>query len=208
VSLRLFDKPECPFCWRVRLAAAWQGRAVERLERSDPTVQTEWARLSPSRSVPLLVDGELVLTDSTAILEYLSETGPTLLPADPAQRARARNLVAYADSPLGVAVRRVVFEKRDKPESDWDPALIRAAAADFDQTLPALEALLKSHRHLISDAFGLADCALLPRFALAARYGMAIPPDYPLLRDWYRRLTTTPAFAASAPEGWISEHPA
>lgn len=208
MSLRLIDKPECPFCWRVRLAAAWQGRPIERLERSDPVVQAEWTRLSPSRSVPLLIDGELVLTDSGAMLEYLSETGTPLLPRDPLQRARARNLIAYADTPLGSALRPLVFEKRDKPESQWDRALLRQATIDYDKALPSLEALLQRHPHFVHDLPNLADCALLPRFALAEHYGLPIPEQYPALRQWYRRLSHTPAFLASAPAGWFEEQPA
>lgn len=202
---RLIDKPECPFCWRVRLAAAWQGRPLHLLSRDDPAVQAEWERLSPSRSVPLLIDGALVLNDSNAILEYFNDSGPALLPADPQLRARARNLVAYADNPLGAALRPLVFEKRDKPRDQWDPDLLAKAAADFEQAVLPLEALLSEHRHFINDIPNLADCALLPRFALAARYGLAIPAQAPQLRRWYQRLSTTAAFATSAPAGWSKE---
>ena len=114
--IRLIDKPECPFCWRVRIAAAMQGRAMHSMDRSDPDVLAEWQRLSPSQTVPVLIEDGLVLTDSGPMLEYLAETGPALLPDSPRRRAEARSWVVYGDRILGQSLREVVFEKRDKPE--------------------------------------------------------------------------------------------
>ena len=63
----------------------------------------EFARLSPLRRIPVMMDGDLTLTDSTVICEYLDETHPSppLLPADPKERARARWLDEFADTRLG-----------------------------------------------------------------------------------------------------------
>ena len=56
----------------------------------------EFERLSPLRRIPVLIDGDLVLTDSTVICEYLDEAfpNPPLLPKEPKERARARWLEA------------------------------------------------------------------------------------------------------------------
>ena len=93
--IRLIDKPECPFCWRVRIAAALQGRAMHSMDRSDPDVLVEWQRLSPSQTVPVMIEDDLVLTDSGPMLEYLAETGPALLPDSPRRRAEARSWIVY-----------------------------------------------------------------------------------------------------------------
>jgi glutathione S-transferase len=63
----------------------------------------EFARLSPLRRIPVLIDGDTVVNDSSIICEYLDETRPghPLYPRDPADRAKARWLEEYADSRLG-----------------------------------------------------------------------------------------------------------
>ncbi|KAB7623350.1 glutathione S-transferase family protein [Alkalilimnicola sp. S0819] len=199
-TLRMIDKPECPFCWRVRMAAALQGRKVAHLNREDPVVLAEWERLSPNRTVPVLIDGDFVLTESMPMLEYLAETGTALLPDAPRARAEARNLVYYADNPLGKATKTFVFEKRDKPESEWDQALIDAGVAAYHAALPALEQRLGAQEYFSGKAPGLADCALWPRFALAELYGEPIPREYKQLRAWYVRLASRNDVLSAAPE--------
>ena len=74
----------------------------------------QFSRLSPLRRIPVLLDGDLVLNDSTVICEYLQDRFPEspLYPTDPVQRAKARWLEEYADSQLGdVIVWRMFFQK-------------------------------------------------------------------------------------------------
>src|SRR3982750_3941683 len=59
----------------------------------------EFQRLSPLRRIPVLIDGDLSVSDSTVIGEYLDDASPghRLYPADPKDRARARWLEEFAD---------------------------------------------------------------------------------------------------------------
>jgi glutathione S-transferase len=63
----------------------------------------DFERLSPLRRIPVLVDGDVCLSDSSVICAYLDEAYPgrPLLPADPKDRARARWLEEYSDTRLG-----------------------------------------------------------------------------------------------------------
>ena len=198
--IRLIDKPECPFCWRVRIAAALQGRAMHSMDRSDPDVLVEWQRLSPSQTVPVMIEDDLVLTDSGPMLEYLAETGSALLPDFPRRRAEARSWIVYGDNVLGRSLREVVFEKRDKPESEWDQGRIRRGTRGFLSGLPALEMALRDENFLLGNWPTLAECALFPRFALALLYGVDIPADFPRTRPWFGRQAIHPAFLSSSPE--------
>ena len=198
--IRLIDKPECPFCWRVRIAAALQGRAMHSMDRSDPDVLVEWQRLSPSQTVPVMIEDDLVLTDSGPMLEYLAGTGPALLPDFPRRRAEARSWIVYGDNVLGRSLREVVFEKRDKPESEWDQGRIRRGTRGFLSGLPALEMALRDENFLLGNWPTLAECALFPRFALALLYGVDIPADFPRTRQWFGRQAIHPAFLSSSPE--------
>lgn len=75
--------------------------------RIDPIVpyfgNDEFSRLTPLRRVPVLIDDQVTLPDSTVICEYLEDRypEPPLLPPEPDRRARARWLEEYADSRLG-----------------------------------------------------------------------------------------------------------
>jgi glutathione S-transferase len=62
-----------------------------------------FSRLSPLRRIPVLLDGDLPLADSSVICEYLEDRQPepALYPRDVAQRARARWFEEYADSRMG-----------------------------------------------------------------------------------------------------------
>jgi glutathione S-transferase len=59
-----------------------------------------FTQLSPLRRIPVLVDGDVVLNDSSVICEYLEDKWPQVpvLPREPAERARARFLDEYADT--------------------------------------------------------------------------------------------------------------
>jgi len=202
-TIELFDKRECPFCWRVRLALFSRGINYRSRDRQDPEVQARWKTLSPQRTVPVFVHGDLVLTDSQVILEYLQDRFGGLLPDDSVKRADVRSLVNYADSVLGKAVKKVIFEKRDRPESQWDRNVLREGREGFVSALPALERRL-GKRVYFSDAYSMAECALVPRFALAGAYGLTIPHQYAGLSAWLTRAVKANGFAETAPPKVVS----
>lgn len=197
----LYDKPECPFCFKVRIALAEQGRRFEHRPHDAPGVEEERRRLSPTGTVPILVlDDGYVMTESNVIMEYLADTGAGLLPRDPEARATARSLAHFSDTTVGQAVREVIFEKRGKPEAEWDQARIAAGAAAWEkECLPHLSAALGERRCFAGEAYSLADAALTARFALAAGYGLDVPPEFGNLRAWFERMTARESFRPSAP---------
>ena len=105
------------FCEKVRLILAAKGLEVSLVEVTPGVGQLEVFRLSGQRQVPVLVDGDAVIADSTAIALHLEEAHPTppLLPAEPLARARVLLLEDWADTALAAGCRR---------------SLLQAAAAD------------------------------------------------------------------------------
>jgi len=100
--LKLYDAARCPYCARVRIALAEKGLVWETVE-IDLSDRPAWIyELNPSGRVPVLDDG-FVLPESLLIMEYLDERypEPALLPADLAERARARLAVHRFDDDLG-----------------------------------------------------------------------------------------------------------
>jgi glutathione S-transferase len=139
--------------------------------RVDPIVpffgDERFAELSPLRRVPVLIDGDLVLPDSTVICEYLDEAyaGPKLLPAEPKARARARWIEEFADSRLGdVLVWRLFFGTLIGPRVLGRPkdeaALAKVVAEDVPAALAQAEALLPETGLLFGEQPTTADFAI------------------------------------------------
>lgn len=205
----LYDKPECPFCYRVRIALGFVGLDYARKDYDDPVAEREWRDLTHAKTVPVLVDGDLVMTDSTVMLEYLQDRTGMLLPEEPAERARARALLGYADNPLGRASKEVVFAKRGTAQENWDADRIAAGEKGFIEALPHLDALLKG-RESYFPGFTFADAALSARLCLSAAYGLDIPPQFTRLRTWFAdRLKEDWLLTASPPVvlEWLARVP-
>ena len=94
--LRLYRFPFSTNVERVALALAHKGLDVDSVW-VDPADRSEVVRISGQELVPVLVDGDRVVADSTAILQHLEEGFPErpLYPADPARRAEIRVFVDW-----------------------------------------------------------------------------------------------------------------
>jgi len=198
--MHLYDKPECPFCWKVKLALVEMGIDWEETVFLTPERPEDFLALNPAGTVPVLSDGETVVTDSSVILEYLEDKAgkPTLLPPDPASRANARALNLYAAAAIGPVLREVVFEKRDKPEAEWDWARIEAGAIGWIECLQRLEQWLGDNE-FFAERFSFAECALIPRFGLAELYGVGVSKALPNLFAWFERMKARPSYARTMP---------
>jgi glutathione S-transferase len=133
-----------------------------------------FTRLSPLRRIPVLVDGDVAMCDSTVICEYLDERYPQVpvYPQSPAARARARWLEEYADTRLGqVIIWQLYNEVTIKPhvwKQPTDPALVqRTLDRDLPETLAYLESQLPAEGFLFG-APGIADIAIAVFFRNAA----------------------------------------
>ncbi len=151
---------------------------------SDPIVpfygNEEFSRLSPLRRIPVLIDGDVRLCDSTVICEYLEERwpDPPLFPRELAARARARWLEEYADSRLGEVLIWALFNQRVIRRGVWgeatDESIVRKALEeDIPQILDYLEGELPAQGFLFG-ALAVADLALAAPFRNAGFARFAI----------------------------------
>lgn len=202
--IKLYDKPECPFCWKVRLALAELGIEAELIDSQSPEHREQWRALTPRKTVPVLVADESVLYESNVILEYLNDISRILLPEDPADAVVPRLLNQYSDSVIGAGLRKVIFEKRGKPEAEWDLALIHSGIIQFELALEYLSEQL-GENEFFGSRYSLAECALTARFGLAEAYGVAIPARFGNLRRWFERMKARPSYQSTAPQCCPSE---
>jgi glutathione S-transferase len=140
----------------------------------------EFTRLSPLRRIPVLIDGDVVLCDSSVICAYLEEAYPAtpLLPPDPRDRARARWLEEYADTRLGDLFIWGLFYQRVVHPAVWgepgDQARIaKTLTEDAPAALDYLEGELPASGFLFGD-LGLADIAVASFFLNADYAGFTI----------------------------------
>ena len=202
--IRLYERTDCPFCWKVRIG-------LEELDIPYETVATrlgekhpDVVRLSPARTVPVMVDGDSVIWESAVILDYLdSRYAPgQLIPPDPAEGARVRLLHAYSDKQLGACLRTLVFEMRSKPERDWDRGLLEEGRRDWEVCQAWLEGELGG-RDFFGGQLGAADCALGARFGVAEAYGVAVNSAHPGLQRWFEAITSRSSWQAAYPTSFI-----
>ena len=123
--MKLYSGPLSLFSRKVEIALAEKDLRFERemvpFSQSagySPKHQAVLAA-NPKGQVPVLVDGDLVLFDSTVILEYLEDAypDPSLYPATPAARARCRLLELFADEILLVPI-RTLMHRSEPPHPD------------------------------------------------------------------------------------------
>lgn len=140
----------------------------------------EFERLSPLRRIPVLIDGDLVLTDSSVICAYLEELQPepATLPSDIVQRARARWFEEYADSRLGdVLIWGLFYPKFVHPLVWGEPGdqarIDKSLNADIPRELDYLEREVPTDGWIVGD-FGLADISVSSFFRNATYAGFDI----------------------------------
>lgn len=124
-------------------------------------LKPEYLKINPNGEIPALIDEDITLYESTAIIEYLNDEypEPPLLPEDSAGRARARMVEDYCDLHLFPALVRCYIKKALKKEelSDVDK---QAVAVGFKR----LEEYL-GNQPFIAGKFSLADCAVMAAIA-------------------------------------------
>jgi maleylacetoacetate isomerase/maleylpyruvate isomerase len=163
--------------YRVRIALALKGldydyKPVSLIKNEHLT--ESYAAVSASRLVPLLKDGEHVVTQSLAIMEYLDETHPEppLLPADALGRARVRSLaldIACEIHPVNnLRVLRYLVGPLKVSEEDknrWYNHWVETGLEVVEQRLAA-----SPTRYCHGDTPTMADCVLVPQIFNARRF--------------------------------------
>lgn len=206
--MKLYTYFRSSAAYRVRIALNLKGLDREDLFvhlRQGAQRRDDYLALNPQGLVPTLADGETVVGQSLAILEYLEEVypEPPILPEDPAGRARARQLgliVACDIHPLN-NLRVLQYLGREL-------GLDEAAREHWyrhwvEQGFQVLETLLTrtpgTGRFCQGDVPGFADACLVPQVYNAKRFGVDLSP-YPTIRRINEACLALPAFADAAPD--------
>jgi len=155
----------------------------------------EVARINPKRQVPVLVDEDLEIFDSTQIFEYLEtiRPEPALWPAAPKARARARLLELKSDEVYFAPIIRLMGLQAT-PD---DPAAVEArglAVRFYDE----LERAMDGRPWLAGDQYTYADIAFYMAQLFGARMTAPMSDAHPRLQAWRERMSARPAVARVA----------
>jgi glutathione S-transferase len=163
-----------------------------------------FTRISPLRRIPVLIDGCASIADSSAIAQYLEETHPesAILPASPADRARARWLEEFADTRMGdVFIWKCFYSAVIAPavwgqERDLRP-YHEALAGPVPEIIDYLEGEAPKTAFLFGE-IGLADISVGVMFR-NLRYARFTPDAarWPKTAAWIGRVDAHPALAAA-----------
>ena len=184
--MKLYSGPLSLFSAKARIALAEKGLAHE-------LVQVGWNRrtayephhpdvvaLNPKAQVPILVDGDVVVYDSTLIFEYLEERHPEprLYPTDAAERARCRQQEAAADE--------IWFPHL------WKILETRIYGIGSEEAVRTALRALEGHDYYC-EAFSVADIGTFIFVTTAATLGAPLAPGLERMNAWLGRVAARPA---------------
>jgi glutathione S-transferase len=152
----------------------------------------QFLELNRAAKVPVLVDDDLVLTESVAIVCYLAEKYPQagLMPKDLASRAQVHRWLLFTATELEQPLWRIARHEFLYPEEKRSPADVALAREDF---MPMAEVM---DRHMRGRAYVVGDSATVADFVLAYTLDWAnevqLLGHVPLLREYMERMYRRP----------------
>lgn len=151
----------------------------------------EFLALNPNGKVPVLVDGDLVLSESAAILVHLAEREKRLLPIGGAGRARVFEQLFFHASGLGVAFGNAGYFRRLAPEPV--PLAIARFGDEAERLTRLLDDRLASRHFVAGNELSIADIAHFGWLWRREFAGVGFD-DRPHLARWYAELDARPGF--------------
>jgi glutathione S-transferase len=204
--MKLFYNPISPNVRRARLTAAVLGIQLEEKkldfakgEHKSP----EYLALNPNGAVPTLVDGDYVLTESRAIMQYLASKKPEsgLLPRDEAARADVTRWQFWDASHFSPHLAAVAFERVLKGVfgmGDPDQRKIDDALANFRRFGAVLNKRLDGKLFVVGSSLTLADLTLASSMMYSKQADVPVG-ELPNVQAWFSRISELDAWTKTSP---------
>lgn len=164
----------------------------------------ELLALNPAGKLPVLVDGDVVLTESAAIPIYLAEKYPEkgLIPSNLGDRAQMYRwiffLVTEIEQPLWwIALNTTIY-----PEDDRVPADIANATRDCKKMVAVFEKHMTNREFVAGDRFSVADC--IAAFTLDWANEGHMLGDAPQLKAFLKKMYARPTAPMTIKEGFAA----
>jgi glutathione S-transferase len=204
--MKLYMNALSPNVRRVRLTAAVLGLPLEentldlaRGEHRSP----DYLALNPNGAIPTLVDGDFVLTESRAIMQYLASKKPEagLLPRDDAAHADVTRWQFWDASHFSPQLGTMTFEKIIKPMigmGEPDARRVDEALDNFRRFAAVLNKRLDGKPYVVGTALTVADLTLASSLMYAKELDLPLL-EFPNIAAWFARITELDAWNKTAP---------
>src|SRR5690349_11644051 len=204
--MKLYSGPLSLFSRKVEIALGEKGLAYERVmvpftqERGYQPKHPDVLAVNPKGQVPVLVNGDLALFDSTLIFEYLEDAypSPPLMPSGAAARARCRMEELRADEVLFPVARQLAYRTEAAPADPKQRQANEEAGSRTEDALRSHFAALDRElvgRDFFCGALSVADIAMFMSVLWTQRLKGPALTSYPALHAWYQRVAARPPFA-------------
>jgi glutathione S-transferase len=166
-------------------------------EHRDPA----FLAINPAGKLPVLVDGDMVLTESVAIVLYLAETYPDrgLIPADVRQRAQVYRWLLFTATELEQPLWRITRHTMLYPEHQRLPGDVPLARQEFKAMAAVLEEHMQGRSFVVGDGLTVADLVLAYTLDWANEIELldGLPQLQGYLKRMYDRPSAPPRIAAA-----------
>lgn len=209
MPMQLFAHPFSSYCKKVLIALYERDVPFELklLSSDEPENGATFARLWPLQHMPLLLDGDVPVRESSIIVEHLDlhhGAAAPMIPREVKEALRVRFLDRVFDNYVMTPMQRIVFDFIRSPGTR-DPTGVAAAHAMLDRTYSWLDTELPRAAWADGAAFTLADCAGAPAL-LYADWVHPIPDGCANLKAYRRRLLARPSVARVVDEARPYRH--
>ncbi len=189
--MTLYTNKLCPSCHRVRVVLSEKGISADMVEIDPNHPQEDLYELNPYGTVPMLVDRDLVLYESSVILEYLEERfpHPPLMPVYPVSRARSRLMMLRIDRDWYTLAVKII--KGTEAEQ-------KAARRELYDSLLSVAPVFAETPFFLSEEFSLVDCSLAALLWRLPALGIDLPKvEAKAIIDYANRLFKRECFVTS-----------
>ncbi|VXC78028.1 glutathione S-transferase family protein [Sphingomonas sp. AX6] len=204
MTLELFGHPFSSYCWKAAIAldemgADWTWRVIEPGSEWTPV----WEKLWPIKRFPVLRDGERVVAEASAIIEYLHvhhrSVGDPLIPDDGDAAVIVRMLDRFFDHYVSDPQARFVFNAI-RPADQRDPLAEQEGGAMLERSYGWLEGHIAGREWATGEAFSMADCAAAPAL-FYADWTYPFGDRFPAVTAYRQRLLARPSIARAVDGG-------
>ncbi len=198
---------ECsPPSWAIELALEEKGLPFERhvlsFDKGEHRTSEMLVR-NPRGTVPVLTDGEVVLFETIAILQYIERTypEPALMPRAGTEAATGLNRLHEAGNLKNAGMQLFAYLMQNDPE-ERDPIRIDAMMSSLHRELEHWERYYGAGTWAAGEMVSLSDMLLFVYVATAVHLGFKLQARYPKIAAAYSRLRERPSVITSWPKSW------
>ncbi|MEO6985102.1 MAG: glutathione S-transferase N-terminal domain-containing protein [Paralcaligenes sp.] len=186
----LYSGTTCPFSQRCRFVLFEKGMDFEIRDIDLYNKPEDIAVMNPYGQVPILVERDLVLYESSIINEYIDERfpHPQLMPADPVMRARTRLFLYNFEKELFIHVS--ALENRVQTDSK----VLDIARHNIRDRLAQLAPMLLKNKYMLGEEFSMLDVAVAPLLWRLDHYGIELPKNAAPIQKYAERIFSRPAY--------------